>query len=133
MNTSGGVGKKRRGRHLRLARLGEALALLWLRLKGYRLEARNWRCALGELDLVVRRGELLVFVEVKTRTSRQAGPPEEAVSRAKQDQLVRLARAYLAGRRGPLPPCRFDVVAVELFGFPPRFRHHRGAFVGNVL
>lgn len=121
--------RSHKGRHLRLARWGETLACWWLRLKGYRLEARNWRCALGELDLVVRRGELLVFVEVKTRTSRQAGLPEEAVSRAKQDQLVRLARAYLASRRGPLPACRFDVVAVELFGFPPRLRHHRGAFV----
>lgn len=116
-------------RHLQLARWGETLALWWLRLKGYRLEARNWRCALGELDLVMRQRELLVFVEVKTRTSRKVGAPEEAVSLAKQAQLLRMAKAYLSHRRGPLPPCRFDVVAVELRGPFPRLRHHRGAFV----
>jgi putative endonuclease len=118
-----------KGRHLRLARWGETLALVWLWLKGYRLEARNWRCTLGELDLVMRRRELLVFVEVKTRTSRQVGLPEEAVSLGKQAQLARVAKAYLSQRRGTLPPCRFDVVAVELAGFFPRLRHHRGAFL----
>lgn len=116
-------------RHLQLARWGETLALWWLRLKGYRLEARNWRCALGELDLVMRQRELLVFVEVKTRTSRKVGAPEEAVSVSKQAQLSRVAKAYLSHRRGPLPPCRFDVVAVALYGPFPRLRHHRGAFV----
>lgn len=119
------------GRHLRLARLGETLALFWLRLKGYRLEARNWRCPLGEIDLVVRRGTLLVFVEVKTRSRRTAGAPELAVTQAKRATLVRLARAYLASRRGDFRGFRFDVVAVEWSRLLPRLRHYRGAFVAG--
>lgn len=129
MKASVSVSEAPGNRHLRLARWGEALALWWLRIKGYRLEARNWRCALGELDLVMRHGDVVVFVEVKTRNSLKAGLPENAVSPSKQAQLVRVARAYLFHRRGPLPVCRFDVVAVELAGFFPRLRHHRGAFV----
>ncbi len=118
----------RGGGHLRLARFGETLALWWLRLKGYRLEARNWRCPLGELDLVMRSRHVLVFVEVKTRTSLSVGLPEEAVSAGKKAQLLRVAQAYLSQRRGPVSFCRFDVVAVEVHGFFPRLRHYRGAF-----
>ncbi|MGC8916676.1 MAG: YraN family protein [Thermoanaerobaculum sp.] len=122
-------GKAATGRHVRLARMGEGLALLFLRLKGLRLEARNWRCSLGELDLVMRDGEVLVFVEVKTRASRLTGLPEEAVTEGKKAQLARLAKAYLASSKGPPPPCRFDVVAVDWTGLLPRLRHYPGAFV----
>jgi|YNPBryunderm2012_1023409.scaffolds.fasta_scaffold01107_7 putative endonuclease len=110
------------------ARLGELLAAAWLVLKGYRIAARNWRCAQGEIDLIARRGELLVFVEVKTRTSRAVGAPEEAVTAAKRARLVRLAQVYLSRYRGPTPGCRFDVVAVDASRFPPRLRHLPGAF-----
>ncbi len=115
------------------ARLGEWLAAAYLRLKGYRIEARNWRCALGEIDLIARRGDVLVFVEVKTRTSRAAGAPEEAVTAAKRGRLVRLAQAYLARNRGGAPGCRFDVVAVDASRFPPRLRHLPGAFWADEL
>ncbi len=110
------------------ARWGERLAALALMAKGYRVEARNWRCALGELDLVCRRGDTLVFVEVKTRTSRLVGRPEEAVTTAKQARLIRLAQAYLARHEGPPPPCRFDVVAVEWRGVLPHLCHLKDAF-----
>lgn len=113
------------------ARLGEAVAAGLLTLKGYRVEQRNWRCPLGEIDLIVRRGKVLVFVEVKTRTSRAAGAPEEAVTAAKQARLVRLAQAYLQRRRGPSPSCRFDVVAVDLSRGLPRLRHLVGAFLAD--
>jgi len=110
------------------ARRGEALAVLFLRVKGYRIEARNWRCPLGEIDIVASRGETLVFVEVKTRTGAGAGSPEEAVTPAKQRRLVQLANAYLARRRTEAPPCRFDVIAVEGGHLLPRVRHLQGAF-----
>ena len=109
------------------ARAGETLAALWLRLKGYRILSRNWRCAAGELDLVCARGGTLVFVEVKTRLDASAGIPEAAVDRRKQERLVLLARAYLAARRIDGAPCRFDVVAVGN-RWPP-LRHLKGAFV----
>jgi putative endonuclease len=111
-----------------MARRGEALAALFLRLKGYRIEARNWRCPLGELDIVAWDRDTLVFVEVKARSGTSAGAPEEAVDRRKQARLVRLAQAYLARCRGPTPPCRFDVIAVEHRRPLPRIRHLRAAF-----
>ena len=115
------------------ARRGEALAAWLLRCKGYRIAARNWRCSLGELDIVAWHGSTLVFVEVKARTGRSAGLPEEAVDRRKQARLVRLAEAFLATLHGEEPPCRFDVVAVELDAFPPRARHHQDAFRADGL
>ena len=115
------------------ARWGEGIAAAWLRLKGYRIEARNWRCPQGELDLVARDGDTLVFVEVKTRTTGSAGRPEEAVNRRKQARLVRLAQAYLARLGGEPPPCRFDVVAVEGSALVPRVRHLRAAFRADDL
>ena len=113
---------------LRSARWGEALAAWFLRLKGFHVEARNWRCPQGELDLVCRDGDTLVFVEVKTRGSHAAGDPEDAVDRRKQQRLVRLAYAYLEHLGGETPPCRFDVVAIERSRLGPRIRHLKAAF-----
>ncbi len=112
----------------RRARRGEALAALFLRLKGYRIEARNWRCPLGEIDIVARDRRTLVFVEVKTRTGATAGTPEEAVDERKRRRLALLARSFLTRVRGEPPPCRFDVIAVDLSRALPRVRHLRGAF-----
>ncbi len=120
----------RRGR---VARRGEALAALVLKLKGYRIEARNWRCPLGELDIVAWDRDTLVFVEVKTRTGGRAGTPEEAVTAGKQRRLVRLARAFLARRGGATPPCRFDVIGITGQRWLPRLRHLRAAFRADGL
>jgi putative endonuclease len=109
------------------------LGAVLLRLKGYRIEARNWRCPLGEIDIVAWDRKTLVFVEVKTRTGTSAGAPEAAVNPQKQARLVQLAQAYLARRRGDPPPCRFDVIAVEARRWFPRIRHLRGAFRGDGL
>ena len=118
---------------LRSARWGEALAAWFLRFKGYRIEARNWRCPQGELDVVCWDGDTLVFVEVKTRTSRAAGDPEDAVDRKKRQRLVRLAHIYLAGLTGETPPCRFDVIAIESSRLGPRVRHLKSAFRADDL
>jgi putative endonuclease len=74
--------------------------------------ARNWRCRDGELDLVVRRGVQLVFVEVKTRTSDRFGLPAEAVTAAKQRRLRGLAARFLRDTDAPAGRLRFDVVAI---------------------
>jgi putative endonuclease len=94
-----------------LGAAGEDRAADWYRRRGYTVLARNWRCREGELDLVVRRGRVLVFVEVKTRRSDRFGVPAEAVTPTKQRRLRTLARRYLAdtGERGSL---RFDVVSI---------------------
>jgi putative endonuclease len=124
-----GEGQARRQK----ARRGEALAALFLRAKGYRIEVRNWRCPLGEIDIIARRGGTLVFVEVKTRSGGSAGSPEEAVDERKRRQIVRLANVYLRRFHGALPPCRFDIVAVRWRGFLPKVRHLRGAFRADGL
>jgi putative endonuclease len=96
--------------------LGEDRAARWYEAAGYEVLDRNWRCREGELDLVVRVGPTLVFCEVKTRSSRTYGEPFEAVTRAKQLRLRRLAGRWLRDRGGRLgrrpADLRFDVVSV---------------------
>jgi putative endonuclease len=99
------------GHNQRLGAAGEAVAAAWYISHGYRVLARNWRCRDGELDLVLRRADLLVFCEVKTRTSARFGVPAEAITPTKAARLRRLAASYLAEHheRGDV---RFDVACV---------------------
>ncbi|HEU4622213.1 MAG TPA: YraN family protein [Burkholderiaceae bacterium] len=97
---------------------GEAAARAHLEARGLRHVASNWRAQFrkqaGELDLVMRDGDCLVFVEVRRRASNRFGGAAASVDAFKQAKLVRAAQAYLATQvRGPMPPCRFDVVAIE--------------------
>jgi putative endonuclease len=91
---------------------GEAAAAAWYEANGYEVLARNWRCRLGEIDLIVRRGHLVAFCEVKTRSSQAFGHPVEAVTREKRDRVRHLAARWL--QDAPVRPgvIRFDVVAV---------------------
>ncbi|MHB8669756.1 MAG: YraN family protein [Acidimicrobiales bacterium] len=75
------------------------MAAAWYRRRGYEVLARNWRCRHGELDLVLRRAEELVFCEVKTRSSEAFGLPAEAVTVAKRRRIRRLAAAWIHERR----------------------------------
>ena len=93
-------------------RWGEDVAAAWYTRRGFEVLARNWRCPAGEIDLVLRRGRLVVICEVKARRSDAYGPAAAAVGPAKQQRLRRLAAAWLAatGVRGV--DVRFDVVAI---------------------
>jgi putative endonuclease len=91
---------------------GEDRAAAWYVANGYTVVCRNWRCREGELDLVVRRGGELVFVEVKARTTDRFGVPAEAVTRAKQRRLRGLAARYLSDTGTRAGALRFDVVAI---------------------
>jgi len=84
----------------------------WYEEQGYRVVARNWRCRAGELDLVLRRGGMVVFCEVKTRTSDAFGLPAEAVTRQKQQRIRVLAARWLEESPSPASEIRFDVAAV---------------------
>ena len=109
-------------------RRGEELAADCLARVGYTILARNWRCPLGELDIVARDGETLVFVEVRTRRSARFGSPEESVGFSKRQKLSRLAAFYLH-RHGLFDvPARFDVVAVHLLPSGPEVELIRDAF-----
>lgn len=89
------------------------MAERYLRRKGYRVLERNARSSVGELDLVVEDGAVLVFVEVKSRHSDTYGGAVHAVHRRKQNKLIQLAAQYLARHHITNRPCRFDVVLVQ--------------------
>ncbi len=84
----------------------------WYQERGYRVVDRNWRCRAGELDLVLRRGGLVVFCEVKTRSSDAFGLPAEAVGRQKQQRIRVLAARWLDESPSPAAEIRFDVASV---------------------
>ena len=93
---------------------GEDYARRFLEDKGYRTVVRNYRALRGELDLIMEDGSTCVFVEVKSNVSKAFGPPELRVTPRKQQQLVRIARAYIQEQDQPETEYRFDVVAVEM-------------------
>jgi putative endonuclease len=97
-----------------LGRYGEALAVRYLRERGMVVLDRNWRCEIGEVDIVARDGDCLVICEVKTRRSSGFGEPVEAVTFAKAMRLRHLAAAYLAGHgdRSGVAQVRVDVVGI---------------------
>jgi putative endonuclease len=116
--------------HLRTGREGEQLAYYFLRRQGYTMVARNWRCRgrRGEIDLIGWDGNVLCFIEVKTRSSHAVAPAEAAVNRAKQRELRGMAALFLRSRT-PHPPSRFDVVSVYLVaGAPPAIELFKDAF-----
>ncbi|MGA1845165.1 MAG: YraN family protein [bacterium] len=102
------------GNNASLGKKGEQLALDHLIALGYTIEARNYRCPFGEVDIIARDKEILVFIEVKTRVSGRFGSPQEAVDLRKQQRLSRIALHYLActHTRENQETCRFDVVSV---------------------
>ncbi|HWT66222.1 MAG TPA: YraN family protein [Terracidiphilus sp.] len=128
---------RRRGRaaelpvHLAVGVAGEEAAFHFLRGKGYRVVARRWSSGElpGDLDLVTWREDVLCFVEVKTRTERDAKPAEAAIDAYKRATLLRLARRYVRLlKREAVPQVRFDVVSVYLRpGEPRAVEHFEGA------
>lgn len=98
-----------------LGNLGEKLAVLFLEKRGYKIIERNWRCFLGEIDIVAQKDGRWVFCEVKTKRNSLFGLPEERVDRKKQQKLKQLAIVYLK-EKGILEKAdfRIDVVAVDL-------------------
>ncbi len=112
----------------------EAAAAGFLERAGLRVIGRNVRFAEGEIDLVCRDGDVVVFVEVKCRRAEWGDGPEAAVSRAKRRRLVRLAQHYLKRHGLDAARCRFDVVAVTLqAGGGSRIRHLAAAFDATGL
>ncbi|HHY60175.1 MAG TPA: YraN family protein [Clostridia bacterium] len=91
---------------------GEELAARYLEEQGYKILERNYRCALGEIDIIACDNEDLVFIEVKTRTSRAFGYPQESITRSKQFRLKKIALKYLAEKRPLYRNYRFDVVSI---------------------
>lgn len=103
----------------------EAMAAAYLEGQGLTIVTRNYRCRLGEIDLVAREGGTTVFVEVRRRKSAAFGGAAASITAAKRTKLLRAARHYLSRLR-ELPQCRFDALLID--GEPPRIEWIRNAF-----
>ena len=112
-----------------LGNRGERVAVRYLRGRGYKILMCNFRTAGGGIDIIARKGDLLVFVEVKTRSSDQYFAPHRQVNEGKQRRLTRAARTYLAHYKDRQPPCRFDVISIVWRkGQEPEVEHIVNAF-----
>ncbi len=94
--------------------LGEKLACDFLGRNGYHIIETNYRCPEGEIDIIARHGEMLVFVEVRTKRSRRFGSPEESITPAKMEKLRTVAARYGQSHRNLPASWRIDVVAVQM-------------------
>jgi putative endonuclease len=111
-----------------LGKEGERIAELFLKTKGYKLVERNYRCASGELDLVMLDRRVIVFVEVKTRTGTGYGTPLEAVEFRKQRKMIYAAQFFLSTRKLSQREARFDVIGISWSGSQPSVEHIENAF-----
>ncbi len=122
-------GPAKRPFHLSLGQRGETLGWKYLLDQGYRILEKNFRCPLGEIDVVAQKDKRLVFIEIKTRSSNRFGSPQEAVTPAKQAKLVRLAEWYLRQTADKEARVSFEVLAVTWDGkTPPEFKLIHNAF-----
>ena len=114
----------------RLGELAERIAVAFLEMKGYTVLATNYRFHRHEIDIVVRTGRRIVFVEVKCRSGSRYGPPRQAVGAEKMRRILRAASGFLAERRLTEASTRFDVVEVrvERGGLTLVVEHLVGAF-----
>jgi putative endonuclease len=113
---------------LELGKKGENLALKTIRSMGYKDILQNYRCPLGEIDLIARDGDTLVFLEIKTRRTGSTGYAKEAVNARKRHQISKAALAYMKANNCGNIRARFDVVAISLAGPSPKIEVIKNAF-----
>ncbi|MGE5430132.1 MAG: YraN family protein [Syntrophomonadaceae bacterium] len=113
----------------RAGRQGEEMAVGLLKSKGFRIVERNYHFGKGEIDIVARDGETLVFVEVKYRQNMEYGEPEYSITPVKIKQIRKVARCYLFEKHIDETACRFDVVAIlEEIPGSPVINYYKDAF-----
>lgn len=108
--------------------IGEALAVREMKKHGYTILEQNYRSGHGEIDIIAKKDDIIVFTEVKRRTSDTHGTPAEAVDKAKQSRIIRTAQAYLALQEWYDYPCRFDVAEILEKDGQTYFRYTENAF-----
>ena len=113
---------------LELGNFGEALAFKKIKRLGYKKILRNYRCPLGEVDLIARDGDTLVFIEIKTRKGKSIGYAKEAVNAKKRRQLSKVALAYMKSNKCVGTKARFDVIAICLGRGEPEIEVIKNAF-----
>jgi putative endonuclease len=99
---------------LNLGRLGEKLALDKIKRLGFKCVEKNYRCSLGEIDLIAKDGDCLVFIEIKTRRGRGVGYAKEAVTPRKMRQISKVALTYMKSNNCCDTKSRFDVIAINI-------------------
>ena len=124
-----GAGQQRVRAKDALGAYGERVAAAHLVAAGMTVLDRNWRCPIGEIDIVARDGDVLVVCEVKTRSSVAFGHPAEAVDWRKQRELVRSATVWIDRHGRPNESYRFDVIGVLVDGNSVRVKHVENAFL----
>lgn len=102
-------------KHIQVGRRGEEIAREFLQTRGYRLVAGNERNRFGEIDLIAKKDNVLVIVEVRTKSDERAGTPEETIGKKKKSKLIKNALSYIARVRWK-GPCRIDAICVVLNG-----------------
>ena len=109
---------------------GEKLAAKFLKRKGYKIIQCNYKCKLGEIDIIARHDETFVFTEVKTRRTLEFGPPQYAITAAKRKQISKVALSYIREKRLNGQSCRFDVIAITFSpeSRKPEIEHIQNAF-----
>jgi len=111
-----------------LGQQGEEIAALYLQQQGYKILARNYRSRYGELDIICHKNGIIVFVEVKTRSSQRFGSPEEAITSTKIQHIKKVALIYLAEKKMAYQEIRFDVITILMQDNKPRLNHIEAAF-----
>jgi len=122
------MNEKKDIRKIAMGKEGEKIAADFLKKNGYRIMEVNYRCPIGEIDIVARDKNVLVFVEVKTRKSSALGYPEQAVGVKKQKKMSQLALWYLQEKKSQDVSARFDVVAILMLSSGNDIRLVRNAF-----
>lgn len=113
---------------LELGKLGEELAFREIKRLGYKKVIRNYRCPLGEIDLIAWDGDTLVFMEIKTRRGKSLAYAKESVNARKRRQLSKVALAYMKSNRYFGSKARFDVMAIHLKGTEAKTELIKNAF-----
>jgi len=103
---------------------GEQLAANYLKLQGYTIIETNWRCNIGEIDIVAQHNEHIIFIEVRTRRTNTVDAAFASITPSKREKLIRAAHAYLDANTGEDALWRIDVIAIALpFNSKPRIEH----------
>ena len=114
-----------------LGKWGEEQSCSFLEADGYRILRRNYKCRIGEIDIIARKGEQLVFVEVKTRHSEYFESPKDAVTRKKQKFIIEAANAYIE-KYNIDKDARFDIISIVIDSKVPTLEHIEEAFYSII-
>jgi len=118
--------------NIKLGQKAEAIAVSFLKKKGFNILCQNYRSSIGEIDIIAKERDIIVFIEVKARTNTYYGLPKEAVTYKKQQQIIRTAMCYLNKKQlYNQSKIRFDVISILFTDNQPKIEHIKAAFQGE--